>query len=75
VAAATALPVVASGGIGTLGELRAVARLSRRGVAGAVVGRALYEQKFSVGEANLVADEAAGAEDDDEWPPIDREEG
>jgi phosphoribosylformimino-5-aminoimidazole carboxamide ribotide isomerase len=59
VAEETDLPVVASGGIGTLEEIRVVARLRRHGVAGAIVGRALYEQKFSVGEANLAADEAA----------------
>jgi phosphoribosylformimino-5-aminoimidazole carboxamide ribotide isomerase len=59
VARETELPVVASGGIGTLEEIRAVAGLRREGVAGAIVGRALYEQKFSVTEANLAADEAA----------------
>ena len=62
---ATPLPVVASGGIGTLEELRAVARLRPRGVAGAVVGRALYEHKFSVGEAVRAADEAAAGTSDD----------
>jgi phosphoribosylformimino-5-aminoimidazole carboxamide ribotide isomerase len=62
---ATPLPVVASGGIGTLDELRAVARLRPRGVAGAVVGRALYEHKFSVGEAVHAADEAAASAPDD----------
>ena len=61
----TDLPVVASGGIGSLSELRAVAGLRRRGVAGAIVGRALYEQKFSVGEANLAADSAAARSDAD----------
>jgi phosphoribosylformimino-5-aminoimidazole carboxamide ribotide isomerase len=55
----TNLPVVASGGIGTLEEIRVVAGLRRHGVVGAIVGRALYEQKFSVGEANFAADEAA----------------
>jgi phosphoribosylformimino-5-aminoimidazole carboxamide ribotide isomerase len=59
VADATDLPIVASGGIGTLDELREVARLHDDGIAGAIVGRAFYEHKFSVGEANLAADEAA----------------
>lgn len=53
----TSLPVVASGGISSLEELRAIARLHDEGVSGAIVGRALYEHKFSVGEANLAADE------------------
>ena len=45
---ATALPVIASGGISSLEELRAVAKL---GAAGAIVGRALYEGTFSIPEA------------------------
>ncbi len=46
--AATDVPIVASGGVGGLADLRA---LSRLGVAGAIVGRALYEGRFSVAEA------------------------
>ena len=56
---ATSHPVVCSGGISSLEELRLVARMSNEGVRGAIVGRAFYEHKFSVGEANLAADEAA----------------
>ncbi len=52
-------PVIASGGIGSLEELRTVAALRSEGIAGAIVGRAFYENKFGVGEANYVADEAA----------------
>jgi phosphoribosylformimino-5-aminoimidazole carboxamide ribotide isomerase len=65
---ATERPVVASGGISSLDELRAVARLRANGVTGAIVGRALYEQKFGVGEANRVADEAAAGKGPDDWP-------
>lgn len=57
--ALTDRPVIASGGIASLDELRAVARLRPEGVVGAIVGRAFYEHKFSVHEANLAADEAA----------------
>lgn len=60
-AAAAARPVVASGGISSLEDLKTVARLRGRGIAGAIIGRAFYENKFSVGEANLAADGAAGA--------------
>lgn len=56
---ATELPVIASGGIGNLDELRTVAHLHRDGVAGAIVGRALYENKFGVAEANFAVDEIA----------------
>jgi phosphoribosylformimino-5-aminoimidazole carboxamide ribotide isomerase len=61
----TALPVIASGGIATLDELRSVARLYPFGIGGAIVGRALYENKFSVQEANYAADEAAAAAEED----------
>ena len=64
---ATDLPVVASGGIGSLEELKTVARLRPHGIEGAIVGRALYEHKFTVGEAMLAADEAAAGRDE---PPL-----
>jgi phosphoribosylformimino-5-aminoimidazole carboxamide ribotide isomerase len=60
-------PVIASGGIGSLEELRRVARLRPEGVHGAIIGRALYEHKFGVGEANYVADEASSGKD---LPPL-----
>jgi phosphoribosylformimino-5-aminoimidazole carboxamide ribotide isomerase len=55
----TRLPVMAAGGISSLDELRDVARMRQDGVAGAIVGRALYEHKFHLGEAITVAEEAA----------------
>jgi phosphoribosylformimino-5-aminoimidazole carboxamide ribotide isomerase len=55
----TRLPVVASGGVASLEDLRRVARMRSAGVAGVIVGRAFYEHKFSIGEANFAADEAA----------------
>jgi phosphoribosylformimino-5-aminoimidazole carboxamide ribotide isomerase len=45
---ATAVPVVASGGVAELDDLR---RLADLGVAGVIVGKALYEGRFSVEEA------------------------
>ncbi|MGH2750986.1 MAG: 1-(5-phosphoribosyl)-5-[(5-phosphoribosylamino)methylideneamino]imidazole-4-carboxamide isomerase [Actinomycetota bacterium] len=60
----TSLPVIASGGVGTLDELRTVARLHPIGVRGAIVGRALYEGKFSVIEAVRAADEASSGRDE-----------
>jgi phosphoribosylformimino-5-aminoimidazole carboxamide ribonucleotide (ProFAR) isomerase len=41
-----------------------VARLKDRGVAGAIVGRALYENRFDVRQANMAA-EKPGSEDDE----------
>jgi phosphoribosylformimino-5-aminoimidazole carboxamide ribotide isomerase len=51
VAAATEGEVIYSGGIGSLDDLRAVAGLELDNVEGVIVGRALYEQRFTVAEA------------------------
>jgi phosphoribosyl isomerase A len=51
VCAATDRPVVASGGVSSLDDLRAIATLVPEGVEGAIVGKALYEQKFTLVEA------------------------
>jgi len=61
-AAETTLPVIASGGVGNLAELRAVAGLHGTGVEGVIVGRALYEGKFTVIEAVRAGDEASSGE-------------
>ncbi len=50
VAERTGIPVIASGGVRSLEDLRAIAALGP-GVVGAVVGRALQEHGFSVAEA------------------------
>jgi phosphoribosylformimino-5-aminoimidazole carboxamide ribotide isomerase len=50
--AETSLPVIASGGVSSLDDLRTVATLREEGVTGAIVGRALYEGSFTVAEAN-----------------------
>ncbi len=51
VAAATGAAVIASGGVGDLGHLRSLARQAAGNVEGVIVGRALYEGKFTVPEA------------------------
>jgi phosphoribosylformimino-5-aminoimidazole carboxamide ribotide isomerase len=51
VADATEGEVIYSGGIGSLDDLRAVAGLELDNVEGVIVGRALYEQRFTVAEA------------------------
>jgi phosphoribosylformimino-5-aminoimidazole carboxamide ribotide isomerase len=57
VLAATSRPVIASGGVGSLGDLEALAALSAAGrhLAGVIVGRALYEGRFTLAEALAVA--------------------
>jgi len=55
VAARTAKPVVASGGISSLDDLAALRRLVPHGVEGAIVGKALYAGKFTLPQALDVA--------------------
>jgi phosphoribosylformimino-5-aminoimidazole carboxamide ribotide isomerase len=51
IAAATEAKVIASGGVGTLAHLESLARESPSNLEGVIVGRALYERKFTVAEA------------------------
>jgi phosphoribosylformimino-5-aminoimidazole carboxamide ribotide isomerase/phosphoribosylanthranilate isomerase len=51
----TSKPVVASGGISSLGDLRVLRGLVADGVEGAIVGKALYAGKFTLPEALDVA--------------------
>jgi phosphoribosylformimino-5-aminoimidazole carboxamide ribonucleotide (ProFAR) isomerase len=43
--------LVYSGGIGALADLEGLAALGERSLAGAIVGKALYEGRFTVAEA------------------------
>ena len=52
----TRAPVVASGGIAQLDDLRALVRLVPEGVEGVIVGKALYNGNFTLPEALAVAD-------------------
>jgi phosphoribosylformimino-5-aminoimidazole carboxamide ribonucleotide (ProFAR) isomerase len=51
IATATEAKVTASGGVGSLADLEAIAREAAPNVEGAIVGRALYEGKFTVAQA------------------------
>lgn len=51
VCAATDRPVVASGGVSSLEDLRVLADLHPDGVEGAIIGKALYAGAFTLGEA------------------------
>jgi phosphoribosylanthranilate isomerase len=51
VCARTAMPVVASGGVTTLDDIRALMTLVPLGVEGAIAGTALYEGRFTIEEA------------------------
>jgi phosphoribosylformimino-5-aminoimidazole carboxamide ribotide isomerase len=45
------VPVIASGGVASLDDLRTLKALFPEGVAGAITGRALYERRFSLADA------------------------
>lgn len=58
VAEATATRVIASGGVSSLADLAALRDLGLDNVEGVIAGKALYERRFSVGEAQRVLDGA-----------------
>jgi len=51
VAECTDAPVIASGGVSSLDDLRAIATLVDSGVEGAIVGKALYAERFTLPQA------------------------
>jgi phosphoribosylformimino-5-aminoimidazole carboxamide ribotide isomerase len=54
-ASRSGIPVIASGGVATLDDIKALGSGFDRGVVGVVVGRALYEGNFSLTDAIRVA--------------------
>ncbi|WP_119460513.1 1-(5-phosphoribosyl)-5-[(5-phosphoribosylamino)methylideneamino]imidazole-4-carboxamide isomerase [Rhodospirillaceae bacterium SYSU D60014] len=50
-AAALATPVIASGGVGSLDDLHALKAVAASGIAGVIVGRALYDGRLDIGAA------------------------
>jgi phosphoribosylformimino-5-aminoimidazole carboxamide ribotide isomerase len=55
-ARATDGEVIYSGGVGSLDDLRALAELGVDNLGGVIVGRALYENRFTVAEAQAILD-------------------
>jgi phosphoribosylformimino-5-aminoimidazole carboxamide ribotide isomerase len=51
------IPVIASGGVARLDDIRRLCAVANEGIMGAVVGRALYEGELDLAEAQRVADE------------------
>ena len=50
------VPVIASGGVSSLEDIKSLCAVSQTGVTGVVVGRAIYEEKISLAEAQSIAD-------------------
>jgi 1-(5-phosphoribosyl)-5-[(5-phosphoribosylamino)methylideneamino] imidazole-4-carboxamide isomerase/N-(5'phosphoribosyl)anthranilate isomerase len=55
VAAATTAPIIASGGVSTLDDIRALNELTPLGIEGSIVGKALYAGAFTLQEALVAA--------------------
>jgi phosphoribosylformimino-5-aminoimidazole carboxamide ribotide isomerase len=53
---AISIPVIASGGVSTLDDVRALAAREDEGIMGAIIGRALYEGSIDLAEANRLVD-------------------
>jgi phosphoribosylformimino-5-aminoimidazole carboxamide ribotide isomerase len=55
-ARASSIPVIASGGITDIEDIRALAAVAGQGICGAITGRAIYEGTLDVAEAQRLCD-------------------
>jgi len=60
-AQASSIPVIASGGITNIEDIRALAAQAHQGICGAITGRAIYEGTLDVSEAQELSDALTGA--------------
>lgn len=58
-ARASSIPVIASGGITNLNDIRALSAVASQGICGAITGRAIYEGTLDVAQAQRLCDEAS----------------
>jgi phosphoribosylformimino-5-aminoimidazole carboxamide ribotide isomerase len=56
-ARAITIPVIASGGITSMEDIRALCAVADEGIMGAITGRAIYEGTLDLAEAQKLADE------------------
>ncbi len=59
IARAAQVPVIASGGMTSVDDVRSLASAGEPGIAGAIIGRALYEGTIDLTEAQRLADDLA----------------
>ncbi|MCR9185281.1 MAG: 1-(5-phosphoribosyl)-5-[(5-phosphoribosylamino)methylideneamino]imidazole-4-carboxamide isomerase [Halieaceae bacterium] len=57
-ARASSIPVIASGGITNMNDIRALRAVAHEGICGAITGRAIYEGTLDVAEAQRLCDSA-----------------
>jgi phosphoribosylformimino-5-aminoimidazole carboxamide ribotide isomerase len=53
------IPIIASGGVSTLDDVKALCEVSDEGIMGAIIGRALYEGALDLNVAQQLADQMA----------------
>lgn len=53
------IPVIASGGITNIDDIKALSKVAHEGIAGAITGRAIYEGTLDFAEAQKLSDELA----------------
>ena len=58
---AVTIPIIASGGLTNLGDVRALCAVQHEGIAGAITGRAIYEGTIQFNEAQQLADALTAA--------------
>ena len=56
------LPVIASGGVTNLGDIKALCEMADSGILGAITGRAIYEGSLDVSEAQQLSDQLTGGQ-------------
>jgi phosphoribosylformimino-5-aminoimidazole carboxamide ribotide isomerase len=61
-AEASSIPVIASGGITNLDDIKALSAVAEKGILGAITGRAIYEGTRDVKEAQHFCDEQLAAQ-------------
>ena len=59
------VPIIASGGLANLDDVKALCAVESEGITGAITGRAVYEGTLSFPEAQKLADELCGHKDEE----------
>jgi phosphoribosylformimino-5-aminoimidazole carboxamide ribotide isomerase len=59
-AEAVNIPIIASGGITNLDDIRALCAVASSGISGAITGRAIYEGSLNFAEGQKLADQLMG---------------
>ena len=62
-ARAVTIPVIASGGVKDLDDIKALCAVATEGIAGAITGRAIYEGSLDLKEALALVEELCGNQD------------